>query len=134
MRMKRPGLQGSSWRHHWRFDVRGVPKRIPCGDSRRPCGGFSARLIGVLDLESGEPITTEQVRYGFRVSVVMLPVMRSVAPLRASQSSVRSTSGTNTSTSHPKTQQTALKLLWCEMLVGALRKTFVLVWRHGVLQ
>ncbi|HNM98531.1 MAG TPA: DUF917 domain-containing protein, partial [Marmoricola sp.] len=30
-------------------------------------------LICVLDLESGEPITTEAMRYGFRVSVVMLP-------------------------------------------------------------
>ncbi|MEI2819800.1 MAG: hypothetical protein V9E81_06100 [Marmoricola sp.] len=30
-------------------------------------------LICVLDLETGEPITTEQMRYGFRVSVVMLP-------------------------------------------------------------
>ncbi len=30
-------------------------------------------LICVLDLETGEPITTEAMRYGFRVTVIMLP-------------------------------------------------------------
>jgi uncharacterized protein len=47
----------------WRIDVQGNAEVLACVPD----------LICVLDSETGEPITTEQLRYGLRVTVLAIP-------------------------------------------------------------
>ena len=42
-------------------------------------------LISIVDTESGEPIPTEDVRYGLRVSVLVLPASRMLTTNQALQ-------------------------------------------------
>ena len=40
-------------------------------------------LICIIDTETGEPITTELLRYGFRVSVLALPAPQNLSTKKA---------------------------------------------------
>ena len=78
-----------------------IPERAPRRDPRRR--GRRARcpdLIVVLDAETGGPITTEELRYGFRVVVIGAPCVPDWRTEEGSRSSARATSAT-TSTSSP---------------------------------
>ena len=67
-------------------------------------------LIIVLDAETGEPITTEELRYGFRVTVIATPCDRRWrTPAGIGASPARATSGT-TSTTCPSRSALAREL------------------------
>ena len=60
-------------------------------------------LIMMLDAESGEPITTEEMRYGFRVTVIAPPAIPLAHARQGSHSSGRATSATTSTTSRSRT-------------------------------